>query len=291
MQKIKMRDFISKTLNIDPLDLKEESDVDISDKEIKILSYDMSLKKDVYMKVNRIIRKKDTFKYIIETDNHNVECTLDHKSYVCLNNDNNKCLFLTTEEILLSMDNNEILLKTISGYEKINNIIKTKEVIPIFDLEIDNTHNFYTNEILSHNSFGNPITTSGGQAIAFYSHVRIWITRSKIDAETGQNVVKFNFVKNKMGLPYKVGQCVYDWNKGFDRDSEIVAIAESAGIIIKKGNTYTLPEVDPDIKLSSKKKLMEYLENNPDYIKQVISPLVEEYLNNKSEIVEEATSE
>lgn len=140
---------------------------------------------------------------------------------------------------------------------------------------------------LSMGGFGNPVTTSGGLAIAFYSHVRIWLTRSKIDPETGQNIVKFNFVKNKLGLPYKIGQCIYDWNKGFDINSEMISIAELAGIITKKGNTYSLPEVSEDVKITGKKKLNEFLENNPNYIEDIIKPRVEFWLMTNSEIVDD----
>ena len=45
---------------------------------------------------------------------------------------------------------------------------------------------------------GDPTTVSGGLAIPFYAHVRIRVTRSEIDRENKQNVMKFTIIKNKL---------------------------------------------------------------------------------------------
>lgn len=121
-------------------------------------------------------------------------------------------------------------------------------------------------------SMGDPTTVSGGKAIPFYAHCRIRITRSEIDRELQQNVMKFTVIKNKMAAPFKVGTVVYKWNQGFDFSSEIAQLAIEFGVIKNEKSSYFLP--DSDLKFVGKKKLIAYLDDNPEYTKQVIEPLV-----------------
>lgn len=142
-------------------------------------------------------------------------------------------------------------------------------------------------------AFGDPTTVSGGKAIPFYANVRIRITRSEIDRELEQNVMKFTFIKNKLATPFKVGTVVYKWNQGFDFSSEVASLAQEFGIIIKEGSSYILPEME-DMRIVGNKKLITYLNNNPEYTKSVLEPKVIEYLQStqlrKDEIREEEIS-
>lgn len=127
-------------------------------------------------------------------------------------------------------------------------------------------------------AMGDPTTVSGGDAIPFYSHVRIRITRSEIKREEEQNTMKFTIIKNKMAPPFKVGTIVYKWGVGFDFSSEIGQLAHEFGIITKTGNSFYLPEVQE--KFVGKKKLNEFLNDNLDYVKKVLEPKVLEALQN-----------
>lgn len=129
-------------------------------------------------------------------------------------------------------------------------------------------------------AMGDPTTVSGGKAIPFYAHGRIRITRSAIDRELQQNIVKFTMIKNKMAAPFKVGTVVYKWETGFDFSSEVAELAIEFGIIKKEGNTHFLPEV-ADLKFVGKKKVVAYLDDNPEYAKAVIEPLVLKVLQSK----------
>lgn len=132
---------------------------------------------------------------------------------------------------------------------------------------------------------GDPTTVSGGKAVSFYAHVRIKITRSEIDKELQQNTMKFHFIKNKLATPFKVGAIVYNWTGGFDTASEIGELALDAEIIKVVGKSYYLPEVED--KIVGKKKFLQYLKDNPDYMKDVIKPLVDKYLEEKEVIEDE----
>jgi len=124
---------------------------------------------------------------------------------------------------------------------------------------------------------GDPTTVSGGKAIPFYAHGRIRTTRSEIDRENKQNVIKFTFIKNKMAAPFKVGTIVYNWETGFDLFSEIADLAIEFGVIKLEGKSYYFPEL-PEFKMVGKKNAVEYLKDNPEYTKTIVEPLVQEYL-------------
>lgn len=288
MQKVKIEEFI-KSLGISPLNMEENSFIDISEKNKKILSYNINNKNNEFNLINKIIRKYDDYQYNILTDAGIIlETSLDHKLYVKLNNLDYH--YLTVEDLANSLELNEIyILNEINEEEKIKSIKKTKNKIPIFDLEVDNSHNFYTNGLLSHNSMGDPTTVSGGTAVSFYAHVRIKITRSEIDKDLRQNTMKFHFIKNKLAEPFKIGTIVYNWVGGFDTASEAGDIAIEADIIKVNGKTYEFPEIELDKKIVGKKKAMEFLKENPEYMKNVILPKVKEYLENKKEMIEEET--
>jgi len=89
-------------------------------------------------------------------------------------------------------------------------------------LEKSNTCLIFIQQIRqSIGKMGDPTTVSGGLAIPFYAHVRIRVTRSEIDRENKQNVMKFTIIKNKLAPPFKVGTIVYNWETGFDLFSEV----------------------------------------------------------------------
>jgi recombination protein RecA len=139
-------------------------------------------------------------------------------------------------------------------------------------------------------SMGDPTVVSGGKAIPFYAHVRIRVTRSEIDRENEQNVMKFTIIKNKLAPAFKVGTVVYNWNMGFDLFSEIADLAIEFGVIRNEGKTYYFPD-SGDFKAVGKKKAIEYLKDNPEYTKSTIEPLVKAYLDTTNVRKEQLTEE
>lgn len=127
-------------------------------------------------------------------------------------------------------------------------------------------------------SYGNPVTVSGGLAIPFYASVRIRVTRSEIDKENEQNLMKFTVIKNKLATPFKVGTIIYNWKNGFDTFSEIGDLALEFGVISVEGKSYKFPEL-PDFKVVGKKNAIQYLKDNPEYTEAVVKPLVLQFLN------------
>lgn len=278
---VKFKDFL-KELNIN--DLKENKSIDIRDKNKKIKSYNHKTNEVEYKRILKVIRKPNCELVILKTINNNFEGTLEHKFYT------NNNIYESIKEIIDKGFHNIEILTENGNFEKIEDIILTPNIIPIYDLEVEDNHNLFTNNLLSHNSYGDPTTVSGGLAIPFYAHVRIRVTRSEIDRDLRQNVMKFTVIKNKLAEAFKVGTVVYNWSEGFDSFSEIADLAIEFEVIKVEGKTYYFPEVE-DFKVIGKKNAIQYLKDNEEYTRQIVQPLVTEILNGNNLRKEELTEE
>ncbi|MBF0252669.1 MAG: recombinase RecA [Candidatus Omnitrophica bacterium] len=93
--------------------------------------------------------------------------------------------------------------------------------------------------------FGNPETTPGGNALKFYSSVRIDL-RKIASLKKGETVVgnrvRAKIVKNKMAAPFKQAEFDILFDEGISRASSIVDMAETYGIIKKTGTWYSYGE-------------------------------------------------
>jgi recombination protein RecA len=93
--------------------------------------------------------------------------------------------------------------------------------------------------------FGNPETTTGGNALKFYSSVRLEIRRSaqikKGDAIVG-NRTKVKVVKNKVAAPFRVAEFDIMYNEGISLAGDILDTGVQYGVIKKSGNSYSYNE-------------------------------------------------
>lgn len=95
--------------------------------------------------------------------------------------------------------------------------------------------------------FGNPETTSGGNALKFYASVRVEVRKAKAlkDGDTVfGNEVRIKIVKNKVGPPFRqTYETIYfginGGISGFDAEESIIRLAEKKDIIKKKGSWYS----------------------------------------------------
>jgi recombination protein RecA len=117
--------------------------------------------------------------------------------------------------------------------------------------------------------FGNPETTTGGNALKFYASVRLDIRRigaiKKGDEVIG-NETRVKIVKNKVAPPFK--EVVFDilYGEGISRESEIIELGTKHGIIEKTGSWYSYKG---DRIGQGKDNTRQYLKDNPDVAKEI----------------------
>ena len=89
--------------------------------------------------------------------------------------------------------------------------------------------------------FGNPETTSGGNALKFYSSVRMDIRRIGAIKEKDQiigNSTRVKVIKNKVAQPFKVVEFDLMYGKGISKLGELIDLGTKAGVVEKSGAWY-----------------------------------------------------
>ena len=90
--------------------------------------------------------------------------------------------------------------------------------------------------------FGNPETTTGGNALKFYASVRLDIRRTgsiKKGEEILGSETRVKVVKNKVAPPFKVAEFDIYYNEGISRESEVIHLATELNLIEKSGAWYS----------------------------------------------------
>jgi recombination protein RecA len=123
--------------------------------------------------------------------------------------------------------------------------------------------------------FGNPETTTGGNALKFYSSMRLDIR--KIDnLKDGQEViggrVRVKLVKNKMAPPFRQAEFDIYFNEGISRTGEIIDLGAEKGIIEKAGAWYSYSGNRIG---QGRDNVREYLKNNAAIAAEIEQKIIE----------------
>jgi len=111
--------------------------------------------------------------------------------------------------------------------------------------------------------FGNPETTTGGNALKFYSSVRIEVRRSaqiKQGDKVIGNRVKLKVVKNKVAAPFKTTVFDIMYNEGISVSGDTLDTGVEHKVISKSGNSYTFEDEKLGV---GREKVKTYLRENP----------------------------
>jgi recombination protein RecA len=117
--------------------------------------------------------------------------------------------------------------------------------------------------------FGNPETTTGGQALKFYSSVRMDIRRiSQIkqgDSVIG-NHVRVKVVKNKVAAPFREAEFDIMYNQGISREGDVIDLAAAHEIVQKSGAWY---EYKGEKIAQGREAAKKYLHDNPKTFEEI----------------------
>ena len=126
--------------------------------------------------------------------------------------------------------------------------------------------------------FGNPETTTGGNALKFYSSVRLDIRRIgaiKRGDEVVGNETRVKVVKNKVAPPFKQVEFDILYGEGISREGEYIDLGVQHGLVEKSGAWYSY---NGDRIGQGKDNVREFLKQNPDIAKQIDTALREKLL-------------
>jgi recombination protein RecA len=117
--------------------------------------------------------------------------------------------------------------------------------------------------------FGNPETTTGGNALKFYSSVRCEIRRAG-NLKDGDNVIgtrtKVKVVKNKCAPPFQEAEFDIIYNKGISRAGEVLDLGVELGFIEKSGSHFSM---EGERLGQGREKAIEWLREHPAEMEKV----------------------
>ena len=136
--------------------------------------------------------------------------------------------------------------------------------------------------------YGNPETTTGGNALKFYSSVRLDVRRVeslKNGTEVYGNRTKVKVVKNKVAPPFKVAEFDIMYGEGVSKESSVIDIAADLDILNKSGSWYSY---NGNRLGQGKDTVKEILRNQPELMAEIEAKLYE--MLNDADVIQRLTS-
>jgi recombination protein RecA len=117
--------------------------------------------------------------------------------------------------------------------------------------------------------FGNPETTTGGQALKFYASVRLDVRRIqsiKVGDEVIGNRTRVRVVKNKVSPPFRTAEFDIMFNEGISKAGDMLDLATQLELIQKRGAFFSYG----DLRLGQgRENAKEFLRQNPDIMVEI----------------------
>jgi recombination protein RecA len=117
--------------------------------------------------------------------------------------------------------------------------------------------------------FGNPETTTGGQALKFYASVRMDVRRIqaiKVGDEVIGNRTRVKVVKNKVAPPFRTAEFDIMFNEGISKAGDVLDLATKFEVVQKRGAFFSYG----DIRIGQgRENAKDYLRQNPDLMSEI----------------------
>lgn len=128
--------------------------------------------------------------------------------------------------------------------------------------------------------FGNPETTSGGNALKFYASIRIDVRKSGAAQKNKDGVsiatkVKAKFVKNKVAPPFTIAEFDICYGIGIDRTAEVIDLGVECDLVEKAGSWYSVEGTKIG---QGKLAAQEFLNDNPELLEELYEKIANHYL-------------
>ena len=139
--------------------------------------------------------------------------------------------------------------------------------------------------------FGNPETTTGGNALKFYSSVRLDIRRIgavKEGDEVVGNETRVKVVKNKVAPPFKQAEFMIRYGEGISKEAELIDLGVKQKLVDKAGAWYSYKG---DRIGQGKANVMKFLKENPEIANEIETKIRQELLLSKTVKAEEPVSQ
>ncbi len=241
-----------KVLGYDYREMNPDEIIDVSSQNFEVKSFDHKSNQILFKRILSIVRKNDAPLTLLKKIKDNsivLKGTPAHRVY---DKNLNEYLSLTKVKNILLDDQS-----TIEVYSETTDIIE-----PILDMEVEDTNNYFSNGILSHN-------TTGGNGLKFYASQRLDIRpRVKNKDKNSSNpdeiisvVSHVKVVKNKIAPPFKEVDFNIVFGQGIDKYNDLMTYAVSKDIIEKSGSWY---DYEGKRIGQGEATVMAWLRDNPD---------------------------
>lgn len=139
--------------------------------------------------------------------------------------------------------------------------------------------------------FGNPETTTGGNALKFYASMRIEVRKStaiKDGDEATANLTKVKIVKNKCAPPFRKAEFEIEFGKGINKFSEVIDKAIEFDIIHKSGSWFSYQETKIG---QGKTSVINILHDNPELFEEIEEQVKEQIMHKNESKIDELFGE